>query len=185
MIDILPNWHPVFVHFTVALWSLAAFFYLSLPLIKAPVLHAEWKVLARWNLWLGAAFAVVTATLGLLAFNSVTHDAPSHAAMSEHRNWALAALLLFLALTGWSVWHHRRKITTTPMTFLVTLALAVALLMTAAWHGAEVVYRYGIGVKSLPKAEAPAASGEGMTHDHGDAHEAMMPSSGPENLHGH
>ena len=187
MIEIIPNWHPVFVHFTVALWSLAAVFYLSMPLIKSPSLHAQWVILARWNLWLGTAFGVVTAIFGWLAFNSVVHDTPSHVAMVEHRNWALSTLTLFLILTGWSVWRYRRKMAATPVTFLVAMLLALVLLLTTAWHGAEVVYRYGIGVKSLPKVETPATSGEGTAHDHdhGDAHETMMPSSGTEDPHGH
>ncbi len=168
MIEIIPNWHPVFVHFTVALWSLAAFFHLSLPLIKYPVLNAEWRVLARWNLWLGTAFGVVTAIFGFLAFNSVVHDTPSHAAMSEHRNWAVSTLTLFLILTGWSVWRYRRKVTAKPAAFLVAMLLALALLMTTAWHGAELVYRYGIGVKSLPKVEARDVSGEDNAHEHHD-----------------
>ncbi len=190
MIEIIPNWHPVFVHFTVALWSLAAFFYLSLPLIKSPLLHAQWTVLARWNLWLGTAFAVVTAIFGWLAYNSVAHDTPSHVAMTEHRNWAVTTLLLFLLLTGWSVWRYRRNITATSVPFLAALALAAVLLMTTAWHGAEVVYRYGIGVKSLPKEEGKtSATGDAHAHDHADMDmsmdEDMMPPSGPESGHGH
>ena len=165
MFEIIPNWHPVFVHFTVALWSLAAFFYLSLPLIKSPSLHMQWTVLARCNLWLGTGFGVVTAILGWLAYNSVAHDTPSHVAMTEHRNWAVTTLLLFLLLTGWSVWRYRRNITATSVKFLTALALAAVLLMTTAWHGAEVVYRYGIGVKSLPKAEGKT-SGDAHAHEH-------------------
>ncbi|MFP5345027.1 MAG: DUF2231 domain-containing protein [Gammaproteobacteria bacterium] len=165
MIEIIPNWHPIFVHFTVALWSLAVLFSVSLPFIKSPSLHAEWIVLARWNLWLGSAFAIVTAVSGLLAFNSVAHDTPSHAAMSEHRNWALSTLALFLLLTLWSVWRYRRKVVTASTPFLVAMLLALVLLATTAWHGAEVVYRYGIGVKSLPKAEAQDGAGDGHDHD--------------------
>lgn len=183
MFEIIPNWHPVFVHFTVALWSLAALFYLSMPLVKSPSLHAQWAILARWNLWLGSVFAIVTAVFGLLAFNSVAHDTPSHAAMSEHRNWAVSTLALFLALTGWSVWHYRRNVASAPVPFITAMLLALALLLTTAWHGAEVVYRYGIGVKSLPKADTNEASGAGHEHDsmdmsgsgmpdeHGDAHD--------------
>lgn len=185
MIEIIPNWHPVFVHFTVALWSLAALFHLSMPLIKSPSLHEQWVILARWNLWMGTAFGVVTAIFGWLAFNSVAHDTPSHVAMVEHRNWALSTLALFLALTGWSVWRYRRKVTATPVTFLVAMLLALALLMTTAWHGAEVVYRYGIGVMSLPKAEKHGTSGEGHAHDHNDMHETIMPSDGHGDAHDH
>ena len=185
MFDILPNWHPVFVHFTVALWSLAALFYLSMPLIKSPSLHAQWVILARWNLWLGTAFSVVTATLGLLAFNSVAHDTPSHAAMSEHRNWAVSTLVLFLVLTGWSVWYYRRQITATRTTFRVTMLLALVLLLTTAWHGAEVVYRYGVGVKSLPKVETKGSAGAGHAHDSMDMSGTEMPLNEHQDAHDH
>lgn len=183
MIEIIPNWHPIFVHFTVALWSLAALFYLSMPLVKSPSLHAQWVILARWNLWLGTAFAVVTAIFGLVAYNSVAHDTPSHAAMSEHRNWAVSTLALFLILTGWVLWRERRMKTGYSPSFLVAMLLGLVLLLTTAWHGAEVVYRYGIGVKSLPKAEAQNGAGDGHDHDdmdmsgagmadeHGDSHD--------------
>lgn len=192
MFEIIPNWHPVFVHFTVALLSLAAFFYISLPMIKSPSLHAQWTVLARWNLWLGTGFAMVTAIFGLLAYNSVVHDTPSHAAMTEHRNWAAITLLMFLMLTGWSVPRYRRNITATSVKFLATLALAAVLLMTTAWHGAEVVYRYGIGVKSLPKAEGKM-SGDAHDHEHADIdmdmdmsmEEDVMPAPGSEDSHGY
>jgi len=183
VIEIIPNWHPIFVHFTVALWSLAALFYLSMPLVKSPSLHAQWVILARWNLWLGTAFAVVTAIFGLVAYNSVAHDTPSHAAMSEHRNWAVSTLALFLILTGWVLWRERRMKTGYSPSFLVAMLLGLVLLLTTAWHGAEVVYRYGIGVKSLPKAEVQNGSGDGHDHDgmdmsgagmadeHGDSHD--------------
>lgn len=134
---------------------------------------------------MGTAFGVVTAIFGWLAFNSVVHDTPSHVAMVEHRNWALSTLALFLVLTGWSVWRYRRKVTATPVTFLVAMLLALALLMTTAWHGAEVVYRYGIGVMSLPKAEKHGTSGEGHAHDHNDMHETIMPSDGHGDAHDH
>lgn len=46
MLDTIPNWHPVFVHFT------------------------------------------------------VTHGTPSHAVITNHRNWAVAILTLFMVLVA-------------------------------------------------------------------------------------
>lgn len=52
----------------------------------------------------------------------------------------------------WSVWRYvRHKILT--LTFLIALLIMESLLLITAWHGSELVYRYGTGVLSLPKAE--------------------------------
>jgi len=42
--------------------------------------------------------------------------------------------------------------------FVGALLLPVTLLVITAWHGGELVYRYGLGVQSLPKTDhvAPA-----------------------------
>ena len=89
MIEIIPNWHPLLVHFTVALLSLAVLVHLAVLLPLPAGVRAEGKVVARWLLWLGALFAIATAATGWLAYNSVEHDDISHAAMTVHRNWAL------------------------------------------------------------------------------------------------
>ena len=108
MIEVVPNWHPIFVHFTLALWTVATGFFLLGIVWKKNRLRAQWLLVARWNLWLGALFALATAVAGWLAYNSVAHDAPSHAAMTEHRNWALATLAVMLPLSAWSGWRYRR-----------------------------------------------------------------------------
>lgn len=142
---------------------------LALMLVLGPVQSAFAE--ARWNLWIGALFAVITAGFGFWVFNTVAHDEPSHAAMELHRNWVLAALALFLPLAAWSFWRERSTTDTAPRrAFLTLLLLAWTTLAVAGWHGAEVVYRYGIGVKSLPKVEQ-AESG----HQHGEnAHSDHM-----------
>ncbi len=180
MFEIIPNWHPFLVHFTVALWSLATFFYLSAPLVKAPLLHNQWLILARWNLWIGALSAVLSAGFGFWAFNTVAHDAASHAAMELHRNWVLAALALFLPLAVWSFWREHSASPKLPgRVFLTLLLLAWTTLAVAGWRGAEVVYRYGIGVKSLPKVEQ---SETGHAHDAG-AHADRMEAEPQDHAH--
>ncbi len=162
MIEIIPNWHPIFVHFTVALLSLAAGLFVVTPFIKSP-LKEQWIIVARWTLWFGAGITIITGLTGLYAYNTVDHDSPSHLAMTEHRNWAIVTISLFLALAAWSiVWVRKNK--TLGTAFVVCIAIAGAVLGSTAWHGGEVVYRYGIGVMSLPKVE-----GDGHNHAHGES----------------
>lgn len=162
MFEIIPNWHPIFVHFTVALLSLAAGLTLVNCFIKPP-LQAQWQIVARWALWFGAGFAIVTGLTGLDAYNTVAHDTPSHAAMTLHRNWAVATIALFLILAAWSIFASRKG-KQLGVLFVVCMVVAGGVLATTAWRGGEVVYRYGLGVMSLPKSE-----GEGHNHSHGEA----------------
>lgn len=155
--EIIPNWHPIFVHFTVALFSTAVFLFFlayvtSYTKLKSISFFSEIEIVARWCLWLSAVFSIITVSFGFYAYYTVKHDAISHAAMTTHRNWALITASIIVLSTLWSVWRHYKKIKLT-LTFLLVILIGEGLLVTTAWHGGEVVYRYGIGVMSLPKVE--------------------------------
>jgi uncharacterized membrane protein len=161
MIEIIPNWHPIFVHFTVALLSLAVVLFVVSSFVKPP-LQEHWRIVARWALWFGAGFAVITGLTGLYAYNTVAHDTPSHAAMTVHRNWAVVTIALFVALAVWSAVRVRRN-RVLGVVFIAAMVIAGGVLASTAWHGGELVYRYGLGVMSLPETE-----GEGHAHEHAD-----------------
>ena len=166
MIKIIPNWHPIFVHFSVALLTTATLLYLLEPWLRQTRFGAQLAIVARWNLWLGAAISIITVLFGFQAFYTVLHDDPAHVTMSAHRNWAIATLILFLGLAAWSGWQQRTN-SKPPRLFLAMLTLAFAILTITAWHGAEVVFRHGIGVLSLPKPEgAFRHSDEPHAHSH-------------------
>lgn len=181
MIEIIPNWHPLFVHFTVALLSLSVVLSLLARLPLPAGLRAEWRVVARWTLWLGALFAIATAITGWLAYNSVDHDDVSHAVMTTHRNWALVTATFFVLLALWSLWDRRwagREPSegAAGAVFLAALAAGGVLLATTAWYGAELVFRHGLGVMSMPNTSTDPASHDtgsratppvkAPTHDH-------------------
>ena len=171
MFQILPNWHPIFVHFSVALLSVAAAFHLASHFVSKPALATQWTIVARWNLWLGIGLTLLTVAAGWYAYYTVDHDAPSHVAMTEHRNWAMVTLVLFLGIAAWEYYLHRHA-KGKGWLFTGLLIVAAMLLISTAWHGGELVYRYGLGVMALPKSE-----GAGHAHDHGDgttqSHEDM------------
>lgn len=163
MIEVIPNWHPLFVHFPIALISLSAAFHVAAILLRnVPRFASHCAVLAHATLWLAALAALPTALMGWLAFNAVEHDEAGHAAMLLHRTWASVTVLALSLLAGWDAWRH--KVDATPTWPLVgAVILAWVLVAGTAWHGAELVYRHGLGVISLP---APSPSDA-----HGHPHE--------------
>jgi uncharacterized membrane protein len=168
MLEIIPNWHPLLVHFTLGLLLVAVALYVIVVMAGSHRWHTQWLHAANWNLWIGGAFTILTVLAGWYAYNTVAHDTPSHAAMTTHRNWALVTTAVILLLAVWSVLRYRDgKLPNVP--FLAVALVSAGLLLTTGWHGAEAVYRYGLGVQSLPQAEGAGhahehAGGEGHTH---------------------
>ena len=187
MIEIIPNWHPVFVHFTVALLLLSVILYLLARLPLSASLRGEWQVVARWSLWFGAVFAVVTAITGWLAYNSVEHDDISHVAMTEHRDWALTTLALFVLVALWSLWgrlaNREPSQGAAGAVFLAVLAAGGILLASTAWHGAELVFRHGLGVMSLPNMGAGDAGRETGRNDNQSPADSPAPVKPPAHDH--
>ena len=176
MIEIIPNWHPVFVHFPIA-FSAAAVFFVSLGLLcKSKSWATQCLLFGRWMLWGAAIFACVAAVFGWFAYNSVDHDNAGHRAMTLHRNWALVALSVLVLLAAIDVWP--KKYAAPSYGFLAALVVAWLLVVNAAWHGAEVVFRHGLGVMALPevksskienreiKSDGVEGSGDGHAHGH-------------------
>ncbi len=166
MIEIIPNWHPIFVHFTIALFSISVILYVLTYIsnhlrIFSKTILMELEIVSRWCLWMASFVTIGTVLAGLYAYNTVRHDAVSHAAMTVHRNWALCTAATILVIASWSAWrHYNRK--SLNITFIIALFIAGALVLVTAWRGSELVYRYGLGVMSMPKFEGE----EGHNHHH-------------------
>jgi uncharacterized membrane protein len=160
-IEILPNLHPIFVHFTVAL------FLISTLLFIVGAKNKKYRKLiyssAYVNLWLGFIITIITVIMGFYAYYTVAHDGPSHAAMTDHRNWALITFIAFSIPFIWSIINYRNK-SHKNIIFILLLIFASSTLLIAAYKGGEVVYRYGIGVKSLPEVNS---DGGHKSHSHG------------------
>lgn len=165
MPEIIPNWHPIFVHFTVALLSLSVILFVVSNFVTG-ILREQWLIVARWSLWFGAGITLLTGLAGLDAYNTVAHDTASHEAMTEHRNWAISVIILFPLLAVW-VARCVRSGKSLGKGFIALMLVGGVLLLSTAWHGGEVVYRYGLGVMSLPNVDSHQHA-DGQAHGHGD-----------------
>jgi uncharacterized membrane protein len=147
--EILPNWHPFFVHFTIALISVGSVLYIvsnSFPT------HSKWGkdilLVSVWSLVLAGGFTVLTLIAGIHAYLTVGHDGSSHMAMADHRNWGVGtSVLLFISLffLKFSSLHS----TAWWFTSLILIALLSSVMITG-YKGSHLVYKFGLGVQSLP-----------------------------------
>jgi len=187
MPEIIPNLHPLFVHFPIALIAVSAVFHVAALATKGKACATHCAILAHSTLWLGALAALPTVFFGWQAFNSVNHDEAGHVAMLAHRAWALATLAVVAVLAGWDAW--RSKVDALPKWwFAGAVIVAWGLVSVTAWHGAELVYRHGLGVLSLPAAEGGAGHGHrhgAAMEEAGHAHEDAMHSEDDNHGHSH
>ncbi len=145
MTTMLPGWHPIIVHFPLALVTTAAFFLVAARLLRHERYAATCAIVGTWNLCLGAAAAICALVTGLAAVVDLHVGAAAHQAISVHLKWAVLASLLLLLLGVWrgaGSAHESRP----SWGFLVILLVATAALIVTGYRGGQNVYRYGIGV---------------------------------------
>lgn len=161
--QVIPNYHPIVVHFPIALTIIAFLLSLAAYARRSHPVSAQLAAAGHFTLWLAAIGAAAAVLFGWLAYNSVNHDDAGHAAMLLHRAWAIPTALGLILLASWDAWKYRvNELISVPMLFVLFL-LSQSIAVTG-WLGGEVVYRHGIGVLSLPSSEI---SEHGHHHEHG------------------
>lgn len=161
MIEIIPNWHPFFVHFTIALFSVSCVLFLIQKPLRETEIGDNLYVFARYSLYLGVIMSILTLVAGWDAFNTVDHDTPSHVAMIDHRLWGISTFVVFLIAAIWlSMSTHMED--SASVVFVIFILIGGGLLLTAGYKGSELVYKHGLGVQSLPNA---GNHGHSVGHD--------------------
>jgi len=161
--QIIPNLHPMVVHFPIALTFIAFLLSLAAYMLPRHAVSAQLAAAGHLTLWIAALSAATAVLFGWLAFNSVNHDDAGHAAMLLHRAWAIPTAVGLVLLASWDAWKHRvNELMSLPM--LILLFVLSGSIAVTGWLGGEVVYRHGIGVLALPSNEASEHS---LHHEHG------------------
>lgn len=130
------DWHPIFVHFALALPLVASALYpMSFALPTA-------RPAAHWCLGLGVAFLWLAVGSGMWATLLADAEGPARQAIALHQYWGWTTAVLYsLAL---ALIASLRRV---GALLLLTLALAAASALVTGWLGGENVYRHGIGVQ--------------------------------------
>jgi uncharacterized membrane protein len=148
VMDILPNWHPIFVHFTAALLFLASAMFLLGSIGHRKPWGNLVLLLGRWNLWIGVGISLITVATGLYAFNTVPHNDAAHDTMVMHRNWALSTACTFLLLAIWTYVLYRKGKSYSPV-FVLLSTVAAGMLTMTGYLGGELVFKHGVGVQAV------------------------------------
>ena len=171
MPTILPNWHPITVHFAIALLIVSTVLTLAASLGRQQSWANAAATVARWNLALGVLAALAALATGWNAYNTVTHDDPSHANITVHLKWAFAAAGGYLIVALLAFFDRRRSAGMNAAVAIVSM-ISAGLLAVTGWYGGENVYRYGLGVAALPD--------QGQHH-----HDGMVMPKAADHAHGH
>ena len=91
-----PNWHPLVVHFPIALVLSAMALLLAARLLRSESVAASAATVGTWNLCLGAAAALVALGSGLSAVLGLDLSGAARQAISIHMKWAMLTTLLLV-----------------------------------------------------------------------------------------
>jgi uncharacterized membrane protein len=155
----VPNWHPLVVHFPIALVLAATVLLLAARLLRSESLAASAATVGTWNLCLGTAAAVFALGSGLGAVLNLDVGAAAHQAISLHLKWAMVTTLLLLLLAVWRGAGSASRSRPSWLFLVLLLAASAALAMTA-YRGGKNVYEYGVGVKKIAARSFEAPRGE-------------------------
>ena len=146
---LLPGWHPMVVHFPLALVVVAALSLLAARLLRAERHCATLATLGTWNLCLGAFAALFALGTGLAATIHLQAGPEAHQAISLHMKWAVSATLALVLLAVWRGAGTAQE-SRPSWIFIVLLMAATAALIMTGYRGGQNVYRYGVGVHGIP-----------------------------------
>ena len=137
----METFHPLVVHFPIALLlSAVAVDGLAL-LLKRPALHR----IALWNLCLGTLGAGAAVLTGLQAEGVAKHSFEIWKVMALHERLGITTLILGLMASGLRLFTRDRL---SPRLRFFTVALMLAMACTVAFGGylgGRLVYEFGVG----------------------------------------
>lgn len=144
---ILPGWHaalnhhPVFIHFPIVLWLGALLFEIVAVWKRDDPAHRA----AMWLLWLGTLSGVFAVFTGLNA-QKIVPNGPAGGVLEIHEELMLTSFFIALGLSFFGYLSARRLTHALKVVILVGLLALAVFVILGADRGAEMVYRYGLGV---------------------------------------
>jgi len=146
------HFHPIFVHFAVALLFTASVLFIVAAYARGKSWAPTCLSVARWDFWLGILMALFTAVTGLLAYFTVPDiDESTRAAINKHAIAAVVTAATYLTL-AFFLWRRQSQQLPPSNAWTATLILAIALITYTAYLGGGLVFMHGVGVMHVAQA---------------------------------
>ena len=138
--------HPVLVHFTIALFTIAVLMDLLGVFLKNEKYH-----FAAWlNLLLAAVFTVGTVAFGMTAEVYAKPTIEAHWTLDTHKLFAYGVCVVLAILVAWRAGLRGVFPKKGAMLFIILGLLGVTLTAGAGYYGGEMVYTHGTNVRAIP-----------------------------------
>ena len=137
----MESFHPLVVHFPIALLLTALLLDALALAMKRPALHR----VALWNLSVGTLGAAIAVLTGLQAEDVAKHSFEIWRILELHERLGITTLILGVMTASWRLWKRDRL---TPRARALTMAAMTVMASTVgfgAYLGGRMVYEFGVG----------------------------------------
>lgn len=160
----LPNYHPLAVHFPIALLASAVLFEL-VYLVSGKEVFSK---VSFWVLLLGALGAGVAVITGEMAEKTIAHNEDIHEMMKLHEKFGIAVLSIFGILLLWKIFRMKKMKKGENWIFFLVMLAGIYCMVQGGDLGHGMVFREGAGVKPMEKY---MEGGHHHEHEEGEEHE--------------
>lgn len=146
--DWAPNWHPLIIHFPIALILIAFLADFSRALFKKSI----WlRNTAVFLYSLGTLFVIIAYITGKIAADSVTFPPEGFSVVGTHADYALYTMIfaiVFLGIRALALYRKWDENKAFSGILVLGGLVAVLLIQETAEHGAMLVYKYSVGTQN-------------------------------------
>jgi uncharacterized membrane protein len=142
----MPNPHPFFTHFPIALLTVGFFFDLAAWRRRG----GEYARYGWWNQLLGTVGLAGTVVTGLLAEGRTLIGPGARQAFEAHEQLAFVSAGVFAILLFWRIASRTNVPEKHGWVFLLLYGCGIVALCAGALYGGEIVYHFGVGVSGVP-----------------------------------